>query len=168
MVSFELAGGVPAVRQLVGSLRLFSLAESLGGVESLVAHRERETIIAGLWVMTGYRQLPVAVDKGSRGRSTYSLWRKITAFVNAVTSFSDRPLVYIFYLGTVIVFVATIAALRLIARQIFYGINAVGWPSLIVSIWLLGGLTIFCLGLIGIYLSKVFIETKNRPSTGRS
>ena len=134
-------------------------------VESLISHRERETIIAGLWAMTGYRQLPIAIDKGSGGRSTYSLLGKVTTFINAVTSFSDRPLVFIFYLGSVIVFVATIAALRLIVRQIFYGINVVGWPSLIVSIWLLGGLTIFCLGLIAIYLSKVFIETKNRPYT---
>lgn len=40
-----------------------------------------------------------------------------------------------------------------------------GWPSLIVSVWLLGGLTIFCLGVIEIYLSKIFMETKDRPYT---
>jgi putative glycosyltransferase len=57
------------------------------------------------------------------------------------------------------------AALYLIIRRIFLGVMLQGWASLIVSIWLLGGITIFCLGIIAIYLSKVFIEVKQRPYT---
>jgi putative glycosyltransferase len=134
-------------------------------VESLVAHQERETIIAGLWVLTGYGQVAVPVVKGSRPTSSYSLVGRVTNFVNAVTSFSDRPLVLIFYIGTLICAAASAAAFYLIVRKLFFDIHLAGYPSLIVSIWLLGGLTIFCVGLIGIYLSKVFIETKQRPYT---
>ena len=85
--------------------------------------------------------------------------------VNAITSFSNRPLVYVFYLGCSISFFAGIAALYLVVRRLFFGEYLAGWPSLIVSIWLLGGLTIFCLGILGVYLSKIFMETKPRPYT---
>lgn len=132
-------------------------------VESLVGHQERETIIAGLWVLTGYAQIAMPVVKGSRRASSYGLIARATHFVNAVTSFSDRPLVMIFYIGTLICVLASAAAVYLIVRKLFFSVGMAGYPSLIVSIWLLGGLTIFCVGLIGIYLSKVFIETKQRP-----
>ena len=85
--------------------------------------------------------------------------------VNSITSFSSRPLVFIFYLGVVIGALAAVAALYLVIRRIFFGILLPGWPSLIVSVWLLGGLILACLGIIGIYLSKIFIETKQRPYT---
>jgi putative glycosyltransferase len=132
-------------------------------VRALVQHRERETLIAGLWVLTGFKQQALPVEKSLKSTSTYSLARRFSHFVNAVTSFSNKPLVLIFYLGCVILALATIAALDLIIRKLLFGTLLVGWPSLIVSIWLLGGLTIFCLGIIGIYLSKIFIEVKQRP-----
>jgi len=134
-------------------------------VESMIRHRERAVVMAALAAITGYRQEAMPIVKRSKGHSTYTLRRKIAIFVESITSFSDRPLVAIFYIGSVIVVTASLAALRLIYRKFAHGISVVGWPSLIVSIWLLGGLTIFCVGLLGIYLSKVFIETKQRPYT---
>ncbi|HVC98369.1 MAG TPA: glycosyltransferase family 2 protein [Pirellulales bacterium] len=134
-------------------------------VRSLLLHREREFVLSGLLAATGFRQVPLPVVKTSRGATTYTLARKVSSFVDAITSFSSRPLVFIFYLGVAIVSVATVAAARLIVRRLVYGELLEGWASLIVSIWLLGGLTIFCLGLIGIYLSKVYLEAKQRPIT---
>jgi putative glycosyltransferase len=131
-------------------------------VAALVAHQEREIMIAGLWVITGFKQLPLLVTKSAKGSSSYDFRRKIALIVRAITSFSNKPLVLIFYLGCLIVFLSGIAATYLIFKAIFSGLLP-GWPSLIVSIWLLGGLTIFCIGIIGIYLSKIFIETKQRP-----
>ena len=134
-------------------------------VDALVEHRERETMIAGLWAITGFEQVPLPVRKHSRSASTYRFGHKIAILVNSLTSFSDRPLVLIFYLGVVIIALATLAAAYLVIRRLFFGTLLAGWPSLIVSVWLLGGLTIFCIGIIGIYLSKVFLETKQRPYT---
>lgn len=134
-------------------------------VSALVAHQEREVLIGGLWVITGFRQVSIIISKPPKGSSTYNLGRKIAIIVNAITSFSNRPLIFIFYLGGTISVVAGLAVLYLIIQRIFFGVFLTGWPSLIVSIWLLGGLTIFCLGIIGIYLSKIFIETKQRPYT---
>jgi putative glycosyltransferase len=134
-------------------------------VDALLEHRERETMIAGLWAITGFDQVALPVRKHSRSASTYRFGHKIAILVNSLTSFSDRPLVLIFYLGVVIIGLATLAAAYLIIRRLFFGTLLAGWPSLIVSVWLLGGLTIFCIGIIGIYLSKVFLETKQRPYT---
>jgi putative glycosyltransferase len=134
-------------------------------VDALLEHRERETMIAGLWAITGFAQVALPIRKHSRSVSTYRFGHKIAILVNSLTSFSDRPLVLIFYLGVVIIALATIAAAYLVIERLFFGTLLAGWPSLIVSVWLLGGLTIFCLGIIGIYLSKVFLETKQRPYT---
>lgn len=134
-------------------------------VEALVAHRDQEIFLAGLWAITGFRQIAVPVDKMCKGQSTYTFRKKIAILVNSITAFSNAPLNFIFYLGGAILLVSGSAALWLIARRLFFGTLLEGWLSLIVSIWVLGGLTIFCLGIIGIYLSKIFTETKNRPYT---
>ena len=134
-------------------------------VAALVAHQERETMIAGLWAITGFDQVPLPIRKHSHSPSTYQLTHKIAILVNSITSFSDKPLVLIFYLGIAIILLASAAAGYLIVRRLFFGQLLAGWSSLIVSVWLLGGLTLFCLGIIGMYLSKVFLETKQRPYT---
>jgi putative glycosyltransferase len=134
-------------------------------VRALVAHQEREVNIAALWATTGFQQVAVPVQKRYKGTSTYTLRRKIAHVVDSVTSFSSAPLVFIFYLGTTISLLAGVFGTYLIIRRLAFGVLLEGWPSLIVSIWFLGGLTLFCLGIIGIYLSKMFTEVKQRPYT---
>ena len=72
-------------------------------VWALVQHMDREICLTGLWVITGFDQRPIPVVKGHREGSTYSFRARISAVVNAVTSFSNRPLIYIFYLGAFVV-----------------------------------------------------------------
>jgi putative glycosyltransferase len=134
-------------------------------VTSLVQHRDREIFIAGLWAITGFRQLALPVVKSSRGLSTYTLPRKLSLLVNSITSFSSLPLLYIFYLGCAIISLAGLGGLYLIVQRLFFGVFLSGWLSVMTSLWFLGGLTIFCIGLIGIYLSKIFMEVKDRPYT---
>ncbi len=134
-------------------------------VANLVVHRDREVFLLGLWVLTGFKQVPLTVQKHSLGRTTYNLGRRISILINSITSFTNRPLILIFYLGTAISVIASIAAFSLVIRRLLFGIFLEGWLSLIVSLWLLGGLIIWCIGIIGIYLSKIFTETKDRPYT---
>lgn len=134
-------------------------------VQSLLLHREREIFIAGLWHITGYRQVPVQVIKHSKGQTTYSLGKKLALAVNAVTSFNDKPLVFIFYTGAAISLTAMVFMFKVLLTSFITRISVEGWTSLIISIWFLGGLTIFSIGVIGIYLSRIFMETKNRPYT---
>ena len=134
-------------------------------VDALVSHRERELLIGGLWVSTGFAQTPVTIQKKSKGSSSYTFARKLNHLVNAITSFSSVPLVYVFYLGLTIVALSLMGAAYLTVNRIFFSVYLSGWPSVMVTVSLLGGLTIFCLGVIGIYLAKVFSEVKQRPYT---
>jgi len=132
-------------------------------VDVLVAHQERTPILAGLFTISGFRQVPILVTKTFKGLTDYNLARKISLAVSAVVSFSNRPLIFIFYLGTLMSLISGSAAAYLVLRRILFGMYPAGWLSVIVSLWLLGGLIIFCQGILGIYLSNVFIETKQRP-----
>lgn len=134
-------------------------------IEALLMHKEREILIAGLWHITGFNQKSQIVKKLSFSKSTYSLHRKITILVNAITSFSNIPLIGIFYIGTVISSIALIYISFLIINWWILSTPLSGWTSLVASIWLLGGMTISFIGVVGIYLAKIFSETKQRPYT---
>jgi putative glycosyltransferase len=134
-------------------------------VRALVAHRDQEVFLAGLWMTTGFDQRPLTVTKESRSASTYSPLRRLSVLVNALTSFSNRPLIYIFELGVAVILLSVAAAIYLMYRRLTGSVGVPGWASIMVSIWFLGGLMIFCIGVIGIYLAKVFTETKDRPYT---
>jgi len=134
-------------------------------VQSLTRHREREIFLGGLCFITGFKQIGIPVKKHSKGSTTYNLSRKISMLANSIASFSDRPLKLIFYTGALISAVSAFSIVYLIFMRLLYSVSVQGWTSLLVSVWFLGGLSILFIGVIGIYLSKVFIETKARPYT---
>jgi putative glycosyltransferase len=133
-------------------------------VQALLSHRERQTAIGGLWVITGFRQIGLLVDKGARPDASYRFIHRWHTLINSITSFSETPLIAIFYLGLAIAAAAGLAAAALIVRRLS-GVVGEGWTSLMVSVWLIGGLLMFCVGVVGLYVSKIFIETKQRPYT---
>lgn len=134
-------------------------------VVALTAHEEREVFMAGLWHITGFDQRPQTVKKHNTSESTYTLRRKISLLANAVTSFSNAPLIAIFYVGIGIFAIAAGYTAWLSINWIFISKPMSGWTSVMASIWLLGGLVISFIGLVGIYLSKIFSEIKQRPYT---
>lgn len=136
-----------------------------GYVNALASFREQEIFLAGLSTSAGFRQKGISVEKLSHSPTTYSIGKKVGLLVNSITSFTSQPLIHIFYLGCFISFGSFIYIACLIFRKLYYGTGLVGWTSLIASIWLVGGIVVFSIGTVGIYLSKVFIEVKNRPYT---
>ncbi len=134
-------------------------------VDALLQHHEREISIGGLYLLTGFKQHPNTITKKSISNTTYTIKRKISVLVNATTSLSSRPLVAIFYSGALIFITAATYSLYLVINWLFLSTPLSGWTSVMASIWLLGGLMISFIGIIGIYLSKVFLESKQRPLT---
>jgi putative glycosyltransferase len=134
-------------------------------VDALLLHREREINIGGLWMITGFAQLQCPVAKHATSPTTYNLIRKFEHLVNAVTSFSNTPLALIFYLGVLILIITFCYVMLLAYRYMFVSQPPDGYTSLILSIWLLAGLVIFSVGVLGIYLAKIFSEVKQRPYT---
>lgn len=132
---------------------------------SLCQYKEVEVFIAGIWADVGYKQKGINVKKNSHSISTYTLKKKISIAVTSITSFSSKPLLYIFYVGIIITLISIFFIFKLLYNKFVYDTAFEGWTSLIVSVWFFGGLIILLLGIIGIYLSKIFIEVKKRPST---
>lgn len=133
-------------------------------VQALVRHKERMTAIGGLWVMTGFRQKGVGFEKGSRGHTSYSVSRRLIALLDSITSFSELPLFLVFYIGCAVIFGSVLMAAYLIVRRL-EGHLLEGWASTMVAISFFGGLTVFSIGVVGLYVSRIFIETKARPYT---
>ena len=134
-------------------------------VMELVQFRDRAIFFGGLIELTGFRQKPFFCHKKHKGSTTYSLSIKLNQFVNSVTSFSTKPLHFIFYLGILIAFGAMSLSIYLIASKLFFQGSVSGWTSTITSIYLLGGAILASIGVIGIYISKIFEEVKERPYT---
>jgi putative glycosyltransferase len=116
-------------------------------------------------VITGFRQSGISVQKGHRPNSSYSVLRRWKLALDSVTSFSEMPLIAIFYLGLGIMGVSALMAVWLLGSAFVMDQRVEGWASVMLSVWFLGGLLIFCIGVIGIYISKIFLETKRRPYT---
>ena len=133
-------------------------------VASLLEHREHDPYIVGLWVTTGYNQVGLPVDKQYSGFSTYSTLRRIRLAVHSIVSFSSRPLLLSAGIGIVICMLASLYVIYLIGQWAILGNPIEGWTSLIVSVWFLGGINLFFIGLVGLYISKIFAEVKQRPN----
>jgi putative glycosyltransferase len=134
-------------------------------VDALLRMPEKNLFLAGSYAWLGFEQVPVVVEKAVRPtRSSYTVPRLFSLFLDAVTSFTSYPLRLIFVIGVFIASAALVFGTLLAAWKVAEpDAVALGWPSVIVSIWFLGGLTIAFLGVIGIYLSKIFLEAKDRP-----
>jgi len=131
--------------------------------KNLIKYKESELFAHGLFYHCGFNQKAITFSKVSTSTTTYTLRKKIVLLINSITSFSSKPLIYIFNIGFIITFISFLFILKIIFNKLFFDIAFEGWSSMIVSIWFFGGFIILLLGIIGIYLSKIFIETKNRP-----
>lgn len=134
-------------------------------VDAVLTFREKALDIWSVFALVGFNQISIPVVKKSKGTSTYTFAKKLSMGVEIITSLSHRPLYIIFFIGTLWLCLSSINILLILANKWIYKTETEGWASIMASIWLIGGVIIFLLGLIGIYLSKVFLETKNRPTT---
>jgi putative glycosyltransferase len=133
-------------------------------VNAALQFQETQIFLGGLWALAGFQQIPYLVDKQHRKSTSYSFKRRVSLLVDAVTSFTQKPLMFVFYLGLFIAVISGILGMYLLLGDLFSGQKfLMGWRSIVVSLWFIGGLTICCLGIIGIYLSKIFLEVKRRP-----
>lgn len=134
-------------------------------VDALLEYGEREIFLAGIWHMVGFVQLPQQVEKHDRSPTSYSFGRIVYLFVNAVTAFSVRPLMFISIAGVLLCAVAMLFIVYLIYLKLILGIQSEGWASVMAAILMVGGILLFFNGVIAIYIAKIFIEVKQRPLT---
>lgn len=133
-------------------------------IEGLLEFKEVNMFIRGIVPMIGYPSDKVYYKRRERfaGKSKYPL-RKMIAFAwEGITSLSTKPIKLITILGLIIFIVSIIMLVYSLVRY-FTGATETGWSSTFVSIWALGGLQLLAIGIIGEYIGKVYLESKERP-----
>lgn len=133
-------------------------------VEALCEYPERNLFLRGLVPLLGFTTENVYYDRAERfaGESKYPFSKMLAFAIDGITSFSIKPITIIFITGILCFFIGVIM-LAWGLYSYFKGSVVPGWTSLIVSLWLIGGVVITSLGVIGQYIGKIYIEVKHRP-----
>ena len=130
----------------------------------LQKYKEVNLFLRGLFPLMGFNSSKVYYDRKERiaGETKYPLRKMLQLAVNGITSFSNFPLKFITYVGFTIFFISLITSLWVLIEK-FVGSTVPGWASITLPIYFLGGIQLLALGVIGEYLGKIYLETKNRP-----
>ncbi len=162
------AEGFYNVMKLMGIRSVYNHADyrlmSKRAVEQLSEYKERNLFLRGIVPLIGYQTTCVYYERKERfaGESKYPLKKMISFAFDGITSFSTKPMSFILGLGLLMVFMSILAGIYAFISY-FAGNVVGGWTSLILSLWFIGGLVLFSLGLIGQYIGKIYIEVKERP-----
>ncbi len=132
-------------------------------VDNLVKFHEYDVFLYGITSLNGFESDFIICHKPYKGSTSYTLSKRVKLAINAITSFSSKPLILISCFGILVSFISFIFGTYIMLKKIFLGSVISGWSSIMVSIWMVGGMIIFCLGIIAIYIAKIFIESKKRP-----
>lgn len=133
-------------------------------IEGLAQYGEVNLFLRGIVPMIGYPTDVVYYERGERlaGKSKYPLGKMLSFAVEGITSLSIKPIRMITFLGFFI-FLISIGMLIYSFVRHFMGATIVGWTTLMVSVWAIGGLILLSLGVVGEYIGKIYLETKARP-----
>lgn len=162
------AEGYYKVLDKMGAKIVFNHADfrlmSARALESFSEFNEVNIFLRGLVPMVGYKSTIVEYERKERlaGESKYPLKKMLALAWEGITSLSVKPLRFITAMG-VIAFMVSIIMLIYFLVRFFTGHTVVGWASLAVSIWALGGLQLLSMGILGEYLGKIYLESKHRP-----
>lgn len=126
---------------------------------------ETQVFLRGLIRLLGLRTATVEFDVARRaaGDSKYTLTRMISLALRGVTSFSVAPLRFVAAVGLVVTVFAFVMSLYALTRVLIFADAVPGWASTVIAVYFLGGVQLFCLGVVGEYVGRIYIETKRRP-----
>ena len=162
------AEGFYKIINLMGGEVVFNHADyrlmSKRALNELANYKEVNLFLRGIVPMIGFKTDVVTYERHERlaGESKYPLKKMLALAVDGITSLSIKPIRFIVFLGFMI-FMCCILMLIYSLVQHFLGNTSIGWTSLIVSIWAIGGLQLLAIGVIGEYIGKIYLETKERP-----
>lgn len=133
-------------------------------LEALSEFGEVNLFLRGMVPLLGFKSTSVYYERGERfaGESKYSLVKMLSFAFEGITSFSVKPIRLIMALGAVFALIGVIIALYALISH-FSGHTVAGWTSMMISIWVIGGVQLIALGLIGEYVGKLYAEVKKRP-----
>ncbi len=137
---------------------------SARALDMLSEYDEKNLFLRGIVPQLGLEQGIVTYIRNERvaGESKYPLAKMLSFSIDGITSFSARPMRWIFLTGLLFLVIDVIVAIWVLVSHFFYTTIS-GWASLMLSVWFLGSLILIAIGIVGEYIGKIFVEVKNRP-----
>lgn len=134
-------------------------------VNSIISLKEYNRYSKGLFSFVGYKTRWLEYENVERvaGETKWSFWKLFIYAIDGICAFSTKPLVISVIIGFLFCFISFIMIIFIIVRTLLYGDPVSGWPSMVCIIFMVSGIQLFCMGIMGEYLSKTYLETKKRP-----
>ena len=135
-------------------------------VDAILSLPEYNRYTKGIFGFIGFNTKWIEYEAPDRvvGKSKFNLYKLIKYAMEGIVSFSTTPLIFAAYVGLFFCFTGFVALIVIIGKTLIWGDPVSGWPSLACLIVFIGGIQLFFFGIMGIYLSKIYLEVKNRPS----
>ena len=134
-------------------------------VDAIVQMGESNRFSKGLFSWVGFRTYWMSFENVERvaGETKWSLWKLFKYSIEGIINYSHAPLSIASTMGFLFTFLSIIAVIFIIIRKIFFGGSIEGWASTVSILLFIGGIQLLCIGIMGQYIAKTYIETKNRP-----
>lgn len=134
-------------------------------VDAILSMCEYNRFSKGIFGWIGFDTKWIEYENVERvaGETKWSFWKLFKYSIEGITAFSIEPLQIASVFGVLFSFIALIMIIVIIVRTLIFGDPTSGWPSLVCIIMLIGGIQLLCIGILGQYLAKTYLETKNRP-----
>ena len=134
-------------------------------VDSILSVSEYNRFSKGIFAWVGYetKWLEFKNVERSAGETKWSFWKLVRYSIDGIINFSNTPLQISSYLGMILTIVSFIAIIVEVIRALVFGDPVAGWPSLVCIITFIGGIELFCMGIMGQYIAKTYMEVKRRP-----
>ena len=134
-------------------------------VDAILSMPEYNRFTKGIFGWVGFDTKWIEFENVERkkGETKWSFWKLFVYSLEGITSFSTAPLAFAAFAGVFFFVIAFIAIIFVFVRAMIYGDPTSGWPSMVCIILFVSGIQLFCLGIVGEYLSKTYLEVKNRP-----
>lgn len=134
-------------------------------VNAILELTEHNRFSKGLFSWVGFKTAYLSFENRERaaGETSWSFWKLFNYSIDGIVNFSDAPLNIASFVGAFSCFVSVIAMIFIIVRALLFGDPTAGWPSMVTIFLFIGGVQLLCIGIIGKYIGKIFMETKKRP-----
>ncbi len=160
---YRIIGAISKTEMVAGARDFRLMTRQM--VDAILSMKEYNRYSKGLFSFVGFDTKWIEFENQERvaGTTKWSFWKLFSYALDGITAFSTTPLVLAALIGVLFCFIAFVMIIVIILKTIIWGDPVSGWPSLTCIVFLVGGIQLFCTGIIGQYLAKTYLETKNRP-----
>lgn len=134
-------------------------------VDAIISMKEYNRYSKGLFSFVGFntKWIEFEIEDRQAGESKFNFWKLFAYAIEGIVAFSTAPLVFAALVGVIFCIIAFAIIIFIIVKTLIWGDPVGGWPSMVCIMFFVGGIQLFCTGIIGEYLAKTYLETKHRP-----